>query len=421
MTKGIFRPAALARLSSPEELDRLLQVTTPRGWLALAGIGVLLLTAVLWSLFGKLPTKLPGQQCMLLKHGGVGVLTTAASGRLSDLSVEVGDRVASGQIVGRLEQGDLLKKIHAAETRLREVQAQYEQARAIAGQGELLRAATTRQQRQGLADHLASARQRTGLLRERIATQGALLEQGLIARQTLIASQLELTAAQLDEQNVLGQFKQLDVTVLEANKQSGNELVLARNALEDARRNLDLMVRETRDFNAVISPYSGRVLEIKASEGQLVERGTPLLSIEASGIDANEIEAYLYLPALDGKKVARGMRVEISPSTAKREEFGFLPAFVSAVADYPSTDQGLMRVFGNDKLVQQLSGAQAPIQIRAALKPSSANVSRYQWSTRDGPPFPLQSGTSCSALITIAEQRPIELLIPLLKKAAGLD
>ena len=38
----IFRKVALERLSSPEQLDQLMQVTSPKGWLALAGLGALL-------------------------------------------------------------------------------------------------------------------------------------------------------------------------------------------------------------------------------------------------------------------------------------------------------------------------------------------------------------------------------------------
>jgi HlyD family secretion protein len=163
------------------------------------------------------------------------------------------------------------------------------------------------------------------------------------------------------------------------------------------------------------------VVEVKASEGQLVDRGSGLVSIEASGADINEIEAYIYLPAADGKKTKAGMKVEISPSTARREEFGFLPGLITGVADYPSSDQGLMRVFGNEKVVQQLAGTAPPIQVLAALKPSTENPSHYEWSTRSGPPFLIQSGTSCSANITLSEQRPIALVMPILKKTLGLD
>lgn len=419
--KKIFRQAAVNRLSSPEELDNLLQVTSPKGWMALAGIGVLILTAVLWAVMGRIPTKLTGRQCILVKNGGVNIVTTSASGRLSDLAVEAGDKVTRGQIIGRLEQYDLLQKIKVSEARLKEVQSQYKQAVALAAQSATLRAATAAQQRLNLNTQLASADQRARLLKDRIDSQSSLFEQGLITKQTLIASQLELAAVQLEAENIKAQFKQLEVSRLEASKQSDHEVEQASNQLEDVKRSLALMAREARNFTSIVSPYTGRVLEVKATEGQLVDRGTHLISIESSGADINEIEAYVYLPAADGKKVSNGMKVEISPSTVKREEFGFLPAFVTSVADYPSTDQGLMRVFGNDKLVQQLSGTMAPIQILASLKPSSRNPSRYEWSTRSGPPFAIQSGTSCSALITLSEQRPIELVLPILRKVAGFD
>lgn len=419
--KKIFRQVAVNRLSSPEELDNLLQVTSPKGWIALAGIGVLILTAVLWAVMGRIPTKLTGRQCILVKNGGVNIVTTSASGRLSDLAVEAGDKVTRGQIIGRLEQYDLLQKIKVNEARLKEVQSQYKQAVALAAQSATLRAATAAQQRLNLNTQLASADQRARLLKDRIDSQSSLFEQGLITKQTLIASQLELAAVQLEAENIKAQFKQLEVSRLEASKQSDHEVEQASNQLEDVKRSLALMAREARNFTSIVSPYTGRVLEVKATEGQLVDRGTHLISIESSGADINEIEAYVYLPAADGKKVSNGMKVEISPSTVKREEFGFLPAFVTSVADYPSTDQGLMRVFGNDKLVQQLSGTMAPIQILASLKPSSRNPSRYEWSTRSGPPFAIQSGTSCSALITLSEQRPIELVLPILRKVAGFD
>ena len=38
----LFRPRALERLSSPERLDALMQVTSPKGWLALYTIAGLL-------------------------------------------------------------------------------------------------------------------------------------------------------------------------------------------------------------------------------------------------------------------------------------------------------------------------------------------------------------------------------------------
>lgn len=421
MKTPIFRQVALDRLSSPEELDSLIQFTSIKIWLTLLGLAILLTMTVLWSIFGKLPTKLLAQQCILVKSGGVNSVTTAAVGRLSDLAVEAGDLVTRGQIIGRIEQIELLQKIKAAQARLSEVEQQYRQAQKLAGQSQLLRSATWQQQHQDLEAQLAAARQKSKLLGERVETQIPLLEQGLITKQTLISTQLELSASQLEAETIKSKLKQLDVLHLESNKQSGNEVVAAQNLMDEVKRSISLMQREARNSTQVVSPYTGRVVEVKAQEGQLLARGDALVSIETSAADRNEMEAYIYLPAADGKKIRQGMRVEISPTTAKREEYGFLPARITQVADYPSTDQGLLRVFGNEKMVQQLTGNLPPIQIFASLTPSARNASHYQWSTREGPPFQIQSGTLCSANITLMEQAPITLVLPILRKRIGFD
>jgi len=70
MQKPIFRKAALERLSSPEQLDQLMQVTTPKGWLALIALAGLLVTAVILGFVGSIPVTVTGQ-CILLNRGGV--------------------------------------------------------------------------------------------------------------------------------------------------------------------------------------------------------------------------------------------------------------------------------------------------------------------------------------------------------------
>ena len=53
---SIYRKEALAKLSSPEDLDRLMQITTLRAWLVLGAFGCVLLIALLWGFFGRLTT-----------------------------------------------------------------------------------------------------------------------------------------------------------------------------------------------------------------------------------------------------------------------------------------------------------------------------------------------------------------------------
>lgn len=57
----MFRKVALDRLSSPEELDQLPRVTSPRSWLALLALGILLAVALAWSGFATIPITVTGR------------------------------------------------------------------------------------------------------------------------------------------------------------------------------------------------------------------------------------------------------------------------------------------------------------------------------------------------------------------------
>ncbi|MEO1590618.1 MAG: hypothetical protein AAFU71_04915, partial [Cyanobacteria bacterium J06632_22] len=50
-----FREEALERLSSPEQLDQLMQIVRPRSWLPLITLGGLIGVGLLWSILGRIP------------------------------------------------------------------------------------------------------------------------------------------------------------------------------------------------------------------------------------------------------------------------------------------------------------------------------------------------------------------------------
>ncbi|MEM9806243.1 MAG: hypothetical protein AAF959_13265 [Cyanobacteria bacterium P01_D01_bin.56] len=52
---SIFRQEALERLSSPEQLDQLMKIVSPRSWLPLLTIGGLLGAAIVWGCEGRIP------------------------------------------------------------------------------------------------------------------------------------------------------------------------------------------------------------------------------------------------------------------------------------------------------------------------------------------------------------------------------
>jgi HlyD family secretion protein len=134
----IFRKVALERLSSPEQLDQLLQVTNPRGWLALGALAALLLASLTWAIFGSIPTEAGGEG-ILLRQGGVTNLVAAEQGQVEEVLVSVGDVIAKGQVVARVRQQEMLRQIQDSRDRLADVRAEYNDLLRYAGEQERLR------------------------------------------------------------------------------------------------------------------------------------------------------------------------------------------------------------------------------------------------------------------------------------------
>jgi hypothetical protein len=101
MSDQIFRQVALERLASPEQLDLLMKVTSPRSWLALGALGSLLVVAIVWSIVGRIPTEV-SEPVILLKTGGVKNIVSTYEGQIIDFHVNAGDLVGQGQPIAEI-------------------------------------------------------------------------------------------------------------------------------------------------------------------------------------------------------------------------------------------------------------------------------------------------------------------------------
>lgn len=105
MRDPMFRRTALQHLASPDRLDEAIQVTNPRGWLALAAVTVVLLAAVIWGTVARVPTIVRGNG-YLLRAGGVQTVEAPLAGRVLALLVRPGAYITEGQPVASIGRAD---------------------------------------------------------------------------------------------------------------------------------------------------------------------------------------------------------------------------------------------------------------------------------------------------------------------------
>ena len=198
---------------------------------------------------------------------------------------------------------------------------------------------------------------------------------------------------------------------------SGTEsLAQMDERMRSAERNVATRKLELQQASRVTSPYRGYVREVRTSIGQLTTSGQAIVSIELAGVP---LQALVFV-SNEGKKIVRGMEARIAPVTVQQEEFGYMLGQVQSVSTQPVTLAGLTRTLGNDILVQQLATRGALYLVEVTLQLDSTTASGFKWSSRDGPPTQVGSGTSIAVSVVISRRRPIELLLPFVRSLLGV-
>ncbi len=419
MSSKIFRKVSLERLSSPERLDELMHITDSRGWLALAAMGLLLAAAIVWSFVGLLPEKVEGSG-ILIRSGGVLEVVATAAGRLRDIPVGVGDSVNEGQVVAWVSQPDLLELYQAARTDLEVLQEEHAEKVLFARDDARLQRRNLEQRQLNLRQSISASEEMLSALKERLTAQEELLEEGLIARPSLLATRQQYDQA---EENVRASDNELAQIAVEKLSLENRLLETVRSGelkIEQAEAKIAQIERQLSSSTQVTSPYTGRVLEIMTESGQIIQRGDSILSLDLAGRAIQDLVAVVYVPSVHGKKIKQGMELQIAPSTVAREEFGMLLGRVTFVSSFPATPKGMLRVLKNQQLIQALSGGGAPYEVHAELIVDPETPSQYRWTSSSGPPTKIQSGTVMQGYITIKTQRPISRILPILRTWAGV-
>lgn len=410
MESSTYRKASLDRLASPDQLDQLMTITRPAGWLAVAVLWVMLAVALMWAVTGRIPEKVSGRG-ILIRAGGIFEVVALGSGQLQEILVRPDQQIAQGQVVARLRQPELELQLQEAQQHLAEVQK---------NQGEL--AALDRRSRtmslalldandahvQAKVRNLTLQRQS---LQDRIAAGEKRVQDDLQQlQQQLTAIETELAAAQ--DRSKENQLKRVDVT-RQREQSDISRTQLVEEALETVR-GLQEMLDQTSLIRATLS---GIIVDLRAELGLLVSPGTSIATVELQNAP---ILAVVYIDAGDGKKVQPGMPIQISPSTVKKEVDGVLLGTVETVSSFPASSESMMVLLHNEELVHQLSAQGPPIAVFARLLRDPKTPSGFRWSSGEGPKMRITAGTPCTASVVIEEQPPIALVIPALKEKLGL-
>ena len=189
--------------------------------------------------------------------------------------------------------------------------------------------------------------------------------------------------------------------------------------ISELERRLKRLEAQIEQETAVRSSSKGRVAEIKVAPGDVLPAGARLMTLIRDAPEGTDLTAIMYVSPVDGRRVEKGMKIEIVPSTVRKEEYGYASGVVVTVADVAATAEGMRSVLKNEQLVAKLSGEGAPIAIEVRLEGDAATPSGLKWSSSKGPPQRIASGTLLDAKIVVDRVPVINLVAPALDRLLG--
>lgn len=416
MRKEIFSKAALERLSSPEQIDALMRVTRPGGWMALLTTGIVLVGVGIWSVVGSIQLTVEGKG-ILIRGGSLIDIEAGSGGRISEFLVKPGDIIHEGDVVASVAQGGLIEEINKLKLSIGDQMKEDIRRTADENAMEKSRKDTLAAEAQRIVTQLPALRTQLEDMQRQAKDKEAAFEKGLITRAQVLAAQQSLLTLTQQIQSQEQRTQQIEVEQQTVSSQNATAQATRRTALADLQRELESKERGAQSASKIRSHASGRVLERVVDAGELVQPSTRILSLEP--LDS-PLVCILYVPSGEGKKIEPGYQVRMSPSTVRKEEYGVMIGTVRSVSSYPATAQGMERTLRNPTLAHELAGKGAPLEVVVELTTDASTESKFKWSSPKGPPVGIFGGTMCEGAVVVDERKPISYIIPLVKAKIGL-
>lgn len=171
-------------------------------------------------------------------------------------------------------------------------------------------------------------------------------------------------------------------------------------------------VRTAEGDTVVRTIAAGRLTTLVAAVGSVITTGADVAAVERIEKTGDPLSVMLYAPAESGAAVPVGAAVDITVQSVPKQRYGVLRGKVRAVGRVAESSRRITGFLGSTQLGEQFSREGPPVAVLVRLDESSATESGYAWSSPKGPPYAVESMTLATGSIRLAEQHPIDWLLP---------
>lgn len=418
-----FRNAAIksrlkAHQGMDEHLHAVIKVTQPYSWLILIFFSILILSVVVWSIWGVVPTWVNGSGIMLSENTGIysAVFQASTKGEVTSVYVANGQEVKKNQTIMAIDNRELREKIRNYEIYYQDIKTKLQELETRSRQEIQGRQDELKRRRTLLNLSLQNDQKYYSFLEEQIVKREEALKKGIITTEQLNSTYRDFYSTRSKIQGTKEQL--INIKIQETDfKDKWEERI--RELKEDIlAQSLELnnMRKQYNTQKVIIAPIDGIITSINKKPGDSIAPGESVANIAKKDY---KLDAVIYITAEDGKRIEPGMKALISPTTVKKEEYGSIEGEVTYVSEFPASNESIKSILQNNNLVEKFSKNNPPHEVRVKLFHNPNTYSGFKWSSSEGPKQKITQGAIVSAQVIVKSQAPITLLIPMFKKFIG--
>lgn len=173
-----------------------------------------------------------------------------------------------------------------------------------------------------------------------------------------------------------------------------------------------LKVRTSQGDSVVRTVAAGRVTALAATIGQIISTGADVAAVEKVAHASDPLYATVYVPAENAAAIPANAPVDLTVSSVAAQEYGVLRGHVRSVDRTAQSAQSIAAFLGDSQLGEQFTKQGRPVAVLVRLDKAADTRSGYRWSSAAGPPYRLDSMTLATGSIRLADQRPVDWLLP---------
>ena len=250
-----FRTKSIERLSSPEKLDQLMEVISPKGWWWTGSLAFVTVTIVIWSIVGRIPITVMGQGVLVYRNK-VTAMQGNSSGRLKALKVKLNQTIKAGDLIAIVEQPDLVLQLRQKQDQLKLLNSQYTRENTLQSQN-------NSEQRRTLEQQLSSYQSQKQDLLAQVQQLETIGVKSLDTSRTAIAAQRQSLNEQLNKADEM--LKNLQQIYAKQKALQAKELITTNIVLQTEQQMLQIF-----DQNSSIR---ADLKQLDSQEAQLEQAG----------------------------------------------------------------------------------------------------------------------------------------------------